>query len=41
MACLELLGMITVSFEFIRYAEHRLKLIGSFDRKNIVLSLLE
>ncbi len=40
MACTELFGMITVSFDFIRYAEHRLKLIGSFNKKTIVLSFL-
>ncbi len=40
MACTELFGVITVAFEFIRYAEHILTLFGSFDRKTIVLSFL-
>ncbi len=39
MARTELFGEITVAFEFIRYAEHRLKLCY-IDRKTIVLSFL-
>ncbi len=41
MTCTELFGMITMALEFIRYAEHRLKLFGSFDRKTIVFSFLK
>ena len=38
MACTELVGVITVEFEFIN-AEHRLILLGSLDRKITVLSI--
>ncbi len=40
MVCTELFGEITVAFEFTRYAEHRLKLFGSLDRKTTVLPIL-
>ncbi len=37
MAYTELFGVIAVAFEFIRCAEHRLKLFGSFDRETFLL----
>ncbi len=42
MACTELFGVITVAFEFNRYAEHRLEHFGLFDRQTtcVVFSIL-
>ncbi len=40
MACTELFGVITVSFEFNRYEEHILEHFGLFDRKTTCVVFL-
>ncbi len=37
MACTELLGVITVAFEFTRYTEHRIIPFGSFTVKPLIV----